>query len=526
MRSFTRYPLISLLIIVICCVNGPAYAERVELRGNLASYLRGESKTLLLHFRTPSGLEAVRLKLRKPFAPTYFVNGERAENAPQAVPILFQGQKRRVAKDPPQGRWYQLKGAAATIQKNLLTIHLIGRRGRAYELTADISAIMRRGTYPISAGPISTDPIPARIRHMPRNKRLLCAVAALDDLAPGADQQQFAPSLTGAAAKYELEVATDADAQYYATYGDNSISQMQSVINDVEAIYLSQLSIDIALRSQGFFTSAASQPYSSSDSGVLLEQFTLHENTTNRLGAFDVAHLFSGKNLKGGIIGLAYLARACSTLQFSLSQDVNSSINFITVAHEIAHNLAASHDWGDTSNGPNNPVFKGHIMNASVVPSNSTFSDFSIVEILDFAASSSGSCLSSTAQPLSHASKAVGKKKRKKITFKTSISFVTEDTDCVVSLFGSKKQTKLENATDLFAAKNVVHLGTWDITSGETLSLSTKVKNGSAKKKSTGYTIAEATCAGGTPLRSSTDQVSSYYRNAKKLFIKTASVLQ
>ena len=60
-------------------------------------------------------------------------------------------------------------------------------------------------------------------------------------------------------------------------------------------------------------TSAADDPYASiTNSSSLLSQFGSWWNTNQQLIERDVAHLFTGKQLDGSVIGVAYLGVICT----------------------------------------------------------------------------------------------------------------------------------------------------------------------------------------------------------------------
>jgi hypothetical protein len=94
---------------------------------------------------------------------------------------------------------------------------------------------------------------------------------------------------------------------------------------------------------------SAYQPYTSTDYGTLLNQFR-SEWSGNQAGFVrDVAHLFTGKELDGNIIGVAWLGAVCnlsSGYGYGLAQsDYNG--NFLCAtdlsAHELGHNWNATH---------------------------------------------------------------------------------------------------------------------------------------------------------------------------------------
>jgi hypothetical protein len=148
---------------------------------------------------------------------------------------------------------------------------------------------------------------------------------------------------TSAAALRVFEVATDADYEFFQTHGSQSNSFIEGTLNQVDGIYEQQLGLTLKITSQNVYTTS-SDPYTSTNSRTLLDEFTNHWNA-NRSGVQrDVAHLFSGKDLDENIIGRAWIGVTCNipSYAYGLSQDY--SLLAKLTAHEIGHNFDAEHD--------------------------------------------------------------------------------------------------------------------------------------------------------------------------------------
>lgn len=147
------------------------------------------------------------------------------------------------------------------------------------------------------------------------------------------------------------QIAADADFAYYQTFGASVINvenRINLIINTINEQYESQVGIRHEITEIVVRTSAASNPYSTTNAGVLLSQFsnvwaTAPENQIKR----DVAHLFTGNDLQGTTIGIAWLGTICQSPSgqgYSLSQHLTqfSCMTDLT-AHEIGHNWSAPH---------------------------------------------------------------------------------------------------------------------------------------------------------------------------------------
>ena len=103
------------------------------------------------------------------------------------------------------------------------------------------------------------------------------------------------------------ELACDADWEYYQDYGQNSANvqnRVELIINTCNGQYESQVAIRHEI-TQILVRTTSSDPYTSSDAATLLCQF-ITEWTNNQSGVpRDVAHLFTGRSINGGTIGIA-----------------------------------------------------------------------------------------------------------------------------------------------------------------------------------------------------------------------------
>ena len=144
------------------------------------------------------------------------------------------------------------------------------------------------------------------------------------------------------------ELACDADFEYFQDYGTVTATQnrIESVIGVMNQQYESEVSITHMITTIIVRTSS-NDPYSTNSSSGLLDQFQNHWNSQQGGVQRDVAHLFTGKNLSGSVIGIAYLSVVCNlSFAYGLVQsDFSSSFACVTdlSAHELGHNWGAGH---------------------------------------------------------------------------------------------------------------------------------------------------------------------------------------
>lgn len=143
------------------------------------------------------------------------------------------------------------------------------------------------------------------------------------------------------------ELACDADFQYFQDYGSTTatMNRIESVINTLNLQYESEVNITHQITTILVRTSS-NQPYTSTNAVTLLNQFR-NEWLANQGGIQrDVAHLFTGKNINGGTIGIAWIGAVCSSFGFGLAEsDFNNNFACATdlSAHELGHNWSAQH---------------------------------------------------------------------------------------------------------------------------------------------------------------------------------------
>lgn len=156
------------------------------------------------------------------------------------------------------------------------------------------------------------------------------------------------------------ETAFDADVEYFQSKGSVSAveDRINSVINAVNLQYETQVGIRHAITTI-IVRSAEPDPYSATESSMLLTQF--RSEWLNNQGDVqrDLAQLFTGRDMAGGTIGIAWLEAVCSSFGFSVVQsDFNGNFSCATdlTAHEFGHNWDAGHcDCGGTPGYTMNP---------------------------------------------------------------------------------------------------------------------------------------------------------------------------
>jgi hypothetical protein len=170
------------------------------------------------------------------------------------------------------------------------------------------------------------------------------------------------------------ELATEADYEYSQAELDPN-ARILAIVNAVDAIYRSELNLSLSVTYQHAWT-VSSDPYTATDSSELLYEYTNYWSA-NFTQNHDLGHLWTGKNLDGSVVGVAWVGTVCGTAKYGLSQRLGSNAYDVPLAaHEIGHNFDASHD--DCTGG------KTYIMCPSLISNASTFSSQSKSEVSSF----------------------------------------------------------------------------------------------------------------------------------------------
>ncbi len=214
-----------------------------------------------------------------------------------------------------------------------------------------IRALIRLGG---EAGTWAIEPLSAIVPGAPASAHVVYAESAWsgpqytcglrDDAEPAAGHGHGSPDMPLVA-----EIACDADFEFYQQNGSNvtnTTNDVTLIINNMSAIYNNDCQITFEITQIIVRSSAASNPYTTSVAQDLLGQFRSYWLSNHAGVPRDLAHLFTGRNLSGSTIGIAYLNGVCNSNAFGLSQSrYTTNVAFRTglTAHEVGHNFSAPH---------------------------------------------------------------------------------------------------------------------------------------------------------------------------------------
>lgn len=288
----------------------------------------------------------------------------------------------------------------------------------------------------------------AIVKRIPGYIRLACGEHTVAQaLGQGDDTTSDTLELGGSGANAQLDLWMLADTNFVARFGANSMAELQNAQNFTDSLYQSDLGIK--LNATHTLLSSA-HGITSSDAETLIDQLQSY-GLSQKSPVRDSTVLISGKDFTGPAVGLAYFAVTCRvpSAAYGVIEGINSSLTPIIMAHELGHNIGASHD----------PDSSG-IMKGMLGGDMTFFSAFSAGQINDYL-SHNGSCVSGIAQSDPNLSASlildlwkVGSKKQK---FKFSIKrHGSGSNGARVELWGATRCSDLNNAALLPSQANMI----------------------------------------------------------------------
>ena len=183
-------------------------------------------------------------------------------------------------------------------------------------------------------------------------------------------------------AAMRLEISALADQLFRARYASDRQAQdaILSRINIIDGIYSSQLHVEIQVPTYNINDAVASQLSATTSPNTLIEEVGLLRERTPVLRARGLTHLFTGRDLEGQTVGIAYTASLCSRRYGAgLTQASGAvTIDALVAAHEIGHNFGAPHDGENECEATPQNQF---LMSPSVSTNATTFSQCSLAQI-------------------------------------------------------------------------------------------------------------------------------------------------
>jgi len=188
--------------------------------------------------------------------------------------------------------------------------------------------------------------------------------------------------LAAQGATSEIDVAVVADFEFASDKGSNAEAAMITRMNNVDGIFSSQLGVQINVGRVDVFSSS-NDPFSDeTNASNLLDEVADFRSGSAQQRANGLTHLFTGRNLDGSTVGIAFGGALClNRFGAGLTQATGSvTIDSLIVAHELGHNFGAPHDGTSDGNCESTPQ---DFLMAPSINGSDTFSNCSITEMQD-----------------------------------------------------------------------------------------------------------------------------------------------
>lgn len=178
----------------------------------------------------------------------------------------------------------------------------------------------------------------------------------------------------------QIDVAIIADFEFASDKGSGAEAAMITRMNNVDGIFSSQLGVQINVNRVDVFASS-NDPFSDqSNASSLLDEVADYRDNTPAQRANGLTHLFTGRNLDGSTVGIAFGGALCrDRFGAGLTQATGSvTLDSLIVAHELGHNFGSPHDGDGACSGTPEDFLMAPRLNGS-----DTFSNCSITQMQD-----------------------------------------------------------------------------------------------------------------------------------------------
>ena len=195
----------------------------------------------------------------------------------------------------------------------------------------------------------------------------------------------------------ELEMGAVGDFEFTNSKGGDAAAAaaITTRLNNVDGIYSQQLGVQINVTTIDTF-STSNDPFTDvAEASVLLDELSTYRSTTPSQNSNGLTHLYTGRDLSGTTVGIAWSSGAsvalCSNFFGAGLSEGNRSSTFdsLVAAHEIGHNFGAPHD-GQSGSACESET--GSFIMAPQLNGSDQFSACSIAQMSPFVAGAS--CIS------------------------------------------------------------------------------------------------------------------------------------
>lgn len=152
----------------------------------------------------------------------------------------------------------------------------------------------------------------------------------------------------GPGAIEEIEMGVVADFEFTNASGSDAqaAAAVTNRMNNVDGIFSSQLGIQINVQLIETNSDPADPFTDTGNASDLLDELSTYRSATPAQNSNGLTHLWTGRDLDGSTVGIAWNGALCSNFFGAGLSEGNGSASFdaLIAAHEIGHNFGAPHD--------------------------------------------------------------------------------------------------------------------------------------------------------------------------------------
>jgi uncharacterized repeat protein (TIGR01451 family) len=149
----------------------------------------------------------------------------------------------------------------------------------------------------------------------------------------------------------EIHLSAIGDFQFSQLHGPTANVAIATRLNNVDGIFSEQLGVQITVETVEVHSDADDPFTETLDSNALLDELSDYRFNTPLHRNNGLTHLYTGRNLDGTTVGIAFLNALCSPRFGAGLTEGRSGTAFdsLITAHEIGHNFGAPHDAEEDS---------------------------------------------------------------------------------------------------------------------------------------------------------------------------------
>jgi uncharacterized repeat protein (TIGR01451 family) len=152
----------------------------------------------------------------------------------------------------------------------------------------------------------------------------------------------------GPGAVSEISIGAVGDFEFTSAQGGDAAAAaaITTRFNNVDGIYSQEIGVQINVPLIDTFSGSADPFTDVTDASLLLDELVAYRQGTPAQNSLGLTHLYTGRNLDGSTVGIAFNGVLCRTNVGAGLSEGNGTATFdsLVAAHEIGHNFGAPHD--------------------------------------------------------------------------------------------------------------------------------------------------------------------------------------